>query len=72
MLSELAAFKVVLRYLTDKSIFREECSNKGGTEDGDCAQGYGVCCTCKHIFIFFQSRFKFDSCLAFVKKYFLF
>jgi len=24
---------------------KEECSNKGGTEDGDCAQGYGVCCT---------------------------
>jgi len=23
----------------------EECSNKGGTEDGSCAQGYGVCCT---------------------------
>jgi len=24
---------------------KEECSNKGGTEDGSCAQGYGVCCT---------------------------
>jgi len=24
---------------------KEECSDKGGTEDGDCAQGYGVCCT---------------------------
>ena len=28
---------------------REECSNKGGTEDGSCASGYGVCCTCKFI-----------------------
>ena len=27
---------------------REECSNKGGTEDGSCASGYGVCCICKH------------------------
>lgn len=24
---------------------KEECSNKGGTEDGTCAQSYGVCCT---------------------------
>jgi len=24
---------------------KEECSDKGGTEDGSCAQGYGVCCT---------------------------
>merc|ERR1712156_980362 len=24
---------------------KEECSNKGGTEDGTCASGYGVCCT---------------------------
>jgi len=24
---------------------KEECSNKGGTEDGSCASGYGVCCT---------------------------
>jgi len=24
---------------------KEECSNKGGTEDGSCAEGYGVCCT---------------------------
>jgi len=23
----------------------EECSNKGGTNDGSCASGYGVCCT---------------------------
>jgi len=24
---------------------KEECSNKGGTNDGSCASGYGVCCT---------------------------
>ena len=27
---------------------REECSAKGGTNDGSCASGYGVCCTCKY------------------------
>ena len=25
---------------------KEECSQLGGTNDGSCAQGYGVCCTC--------------------------
>ena len=29
------------------SFFREECSDKGGTNDGTCASGYGICCTCK-------------------------
>ena len=37
--------------------FREECSNKGGTNDGSCASGYGVCCSCnfclKHLMIKF-------------------
>lgn len=28
---------------------REECSDKGGTSIGSCAEGYGVCCTCKYI-----------------------
>ena len=28
-------------------IFREECSNKGGTNGGSCASGYGICCVCK-------------------------
>ena len=27
--------------------FSEECSNKGGTNGGSCASGFGVCCTCK-------------------------
>ena len=26
---------------------REECSTKGGTNDGTCASGFGVCCICK-------------------------
>lgn len=25
----------------------DECSSKGGINSGTCAQGYGVCCTCK-------------------------
>ena len=29
------------------SFFREECSGKGGTNDGSCASGFGVCCKCK-------------------------
>ena len=31
--------------------YREECSDKGGTNDGSCAQGYGVCCTCEYLVI---------------------
>ena len=27
--------------------FSEECSDKGGTSGGSCAEGYGVCCQCK-------------------------
>ena len=30
--------------------FREECSSKGGTNEGSCASGFGVCCTCKLVF----------------------
>ena len=33
--------------LKDLYYFREECSNKGGTNGGSCASGFGVCCTCK-------------------------
>ena len=25
--------------------FRSECNTKGGTSDGTCASGFGVCCT---------------------------
>ena len=25
--------------------FRQECDNIGGTQDGTCADGFGVCCT---------------------------
>ena len=27
--------------------FREECSAKGGSSDGSCASGFGVCCVSK-------------------------
>ena len=27
--------------------FSQECEDKGGKKDGDCAKGYGVCCLCK-------------------------
>ena len=30
--------------------FSEECSNKGGTNEGTCASGFGVCCSCKWIY----------------------
>ena len=34
--------------------FSEECSTKGGTNDGTCASGFGVCCICKFIVIKFH------------------
>ena len=37
---------------------REECSNKGGTEDGSCANGYGVCCSCEFFFSKFWNMFR--------------
>ena len=27
--------------------FSAECSDKSGTSSGSCADGFGVCCTCK-------------------------
>ena len=29
--------------------FSAECSDKGGSSSGSCADGFGVCCTCKYI-----------------------
>ena len=29
------------------SFSSEECSSKGGTYEGSCASGFGVCCSCK-------------------------
>ena len=26
---------------------KQECEDKGGKEQGTCAEGYGVCCTCE-------------------------
>ena len=37
-------------------IFREECSNKGGSNDGSCAAGFGVCCVCKFQKVFLKSE----------------
>jgi hypothetical protein len=28
--------------------FRNECSDKGGTGFGECANGYGICCVCMY------------------------
>ena len=42
--------------LKDLYYFREECSNKGGTNGGSCASGFGVCCTCKLQFIGYIQR----------------
>ena len=30
----------------------EECGEKGGNNEGSCAQGFGVCCVCKLHFIY--------------------
>ena len=54
--------------------FSEECSTKGGTNDGTCASGFGVCCICKFIVIKFhiccidQSYFTYIAYHLFQKK----
>ena len=35
--------------------FSDECSTRGGTSSGSCANGYGVCCTCKGMDKYFGS-----------------
>lgn len=30
-----------------------ECSSQTGTESGDCADGYGICCVCKYLFYYY-------------------
>ena len=35
-------------------VFSEECSSLGGTSDGSCASGFGVCCVCKYIYLTLQ------------------
>ncbi len=37
-------FKCILLF------FSSECTNKGGVSSGSCANGFGVCCTCRHHF----------------------
>ena len=31
--------------------FRDECTQRGGSAQGECAAGYGVCCVCKLKFV---------------------
>lgn len=30
---------------------KDECQTKGGSFSGSCASGFGVCCTCKVLFL---------------------
>ena len=39
--------RLPIRKLINVNYCSEECSNKGGTNGGSCASGFGVCCTCK-------------------------
>ena len=36
----------------------EECSSRGGSSIGSCASGFGVCCTCKKLFLIYYRRLK--------------
>ena len=47
--------------------FSEECSNKGGTNEGSCASGFGVCCSCKFNIIPFLLKKLFVDFLAVIK-----
>ena len=31
----------------------QECSQRGGSNAGTCALGYGTCCTCEFVYLFF-------------------
>ena len=42
-------FRMGMPILLIVFFFSEECSSKGGTNDGTCASGFGVCCTCKFL-----------------------
>ena len=39
---------------------REECSSKGGSQDGTCASGFGVCCTCESTMVKGIQEYKTD------------
>jgi len=39
-------------------LIRDECDQRGGTNEGSCAEGYGVCCTCKYFRLKFNSNVK--------------
>lgn len=54
-------FKYKYMYGQNSSFsFREECSNKGGTNDGSCASGYGVCCSCNFCLKQLMIKFTFS------------
>ena len=36
----------------------EECSSRGGSSIGSCASGFGVCCTCKKLFLIYYRRLR--------------
>ena len=38
-------------HLNYQSYTEAECSQRGGESKGSCADGFGVCCTCKQIFL---------------------
>ena len=46
--------------------FSEECSTKGGTNDGTCASGFGVCCICKFIVVKFHICYIYQSYFTYI------
>ncbi len=46
-LRKLKRFKRLIFFNKNIYQFSEECSTKGGVAAGGCAEGFGVCCTCK-------------------------
>ena len=42
----------------------QECSQRGGSNSGTCALGYGTCCTCELFFCFFGHTVPFSGNLS--------
>ena len=34
----------------------DECAERGGSVNGECALGYGVCCICKYTYLFLYPK----------------
>ena len=47
-----------LKFQVGTCYSRRECREKNGTAVAQCAQGYGVCCICKYLFIIEQLQYK--------------